>query len=141
MKGYRKCWICTVKPRYVAMMKSGEKTIEVRTRVPRDMKKGDGFYIMEKGANTLALVARVGGITTYDRMGLYMNLPTRELMRTCLSLAELDEYIGLRPQANFIEITVEWIPSEAQRKYLTPEHFGYRCMPQGVLPIPGKWIP
>lgn len=141
MKGFRKSWICTVQSRYVALMKEGTKRVEVRTRVPRDMRKGDGLYIMEKGTNTLALVARIGGTTSYDLIGLYTELPRYQLSRTCLSLEEIDNYMNGRPEVVFIEITLEWEPSKAQRKYLTPEHFGYRCMPQGILPIPGKYKP
>lgn len=141
MKRFRKCWLCTVKPHYVALMKSGNKTLEVRTRVPRDMRKGDGLYIMEKGTNTLALVVRVGAITTYDRVGMYTELPLSQLKRTCLTLEDIEVYLHGRPKVNLIEITPEWEPSVEQRKYLTPEHFGYRCMPQGILPMPGKWKP
>lgn len=141
MKGFRKCWLCTVQSRYVALMKEGKKTIEVRTRVPRDMRNGDGLYIMEKGTNTLALVARVGVKTFYDLIGLYTELPRHQLRRTCLSLEEIDNYMNGRPEVVFIEITLAWVPSEEQRKYLTPEHFGYRCMPQGILPMPGKYKP
>lgn len=141
MKGFRKCWLCTVKPRYVALMKSGNKTLEVRSRVPRNLRKGDGLYIMEKGTNTLALIARVGEISTYEREGMYTEIPLSQLIRTCLTLDDIDEYLHGRPQVNLIEITPVWIPGEEDRKYLTPEFYGYRCMPQGILPIPGKWKP
>lgn len=141
MRAFRKCWLCTVKPQYVALMKERKKTIEVRTRVPRDMRRGDGLYIMEKGTRTLALVARIEGIISFDRKELFTKVPTYQLRRTCLNLSEIDDYLKGRPRVNFIEITCEWLPTEAQRKYLTPEHFGYRCMPQGILPMPGNWKP
>ena len=139
MKGFRKCWLCTVQSRYVALIKSGEKSIEVRARIPRNLKEGDGLYIMEKGMRELALVARIGSITTYDRVGLYVNLPRYIQRRTCLSLEEIDQYLNGRPQVNFLEITPVWIPQDNERKYLTPEYYGYRCMPQGIFPLPGKW--
>lgn len=141
MRAFRKGWICTVKSQYVALMKERKKTIEVRTRIPRDMREGDGLFVMEKGTNTLALVARIGGITIFDRKELFTKVPTYQLRRTCLNLSEIDDYLRGRPQVNFIEITCEWLPTEVQRKYLTPEKYGLRCMPQGILPIPGNWKP
>lgn len=141
MNGFRKCWLCTVKPQYVALMKEGKKTIEVRARVPRDMKKGDGLYVMEKGTRTLALVARIDGIATLDSAEMFTKVPRYQLRCTCLSFSEIEEYLNGRTQVNLIEISLAWVPSEEQRKFLTPEKYGYRCMPQGILPIPGKWMP
>ena len=141
MRGFRKGWLCTVKSQYVALMKSGEKTFEVRTRIPRDMRKGDALFIMEKGTRTLALVARIGGITTYDRSELYTKVPRYQLRRACLELSDIMDYIKERPQVNFIELTSCWIPSEKGRKYLTPEFYGYKCMPQGFFPMPRERKP
>lgn len=144
MKAFRKCWLCTVRQPYVDYMREGKKTMEVRTRLPKDFWVGDGLYVMEKGTNTLALVAEVKSIAVRyaDSFG-YALLEKRKglLCQTCLSVEEIKEYVKDRPLFYLIEIALRWVPSEAQRKYLTPEHFGYRCMPQGILPMPGKWKP
>lgn len=137
MKVLSKSWLCTVKPQYVALMKEGKKTIEVRTRVPKLMKKGDLLCIMEKGTNTLALVTRVESITTFERKDLYLKVPRYQLRRTCLTFAEIEEYLNGRNTINFIEISVMWTPREEERKYLTPESYGYKRMPQGILPNRG----
>ena len=144
MKAFRKCWTCTVRQPYVDYMIYGWKTIEVRTRLPKDFKVGDGLYVMEKGTNTLALVVDVTRVDVRHADNFGYALLEREkglLRQTCLSVEEIKEYVKDRPYMYLIEIALRWVPSEEQRKYLTPEHFGYRCMPQGVLPIPGKYKP
>lgn len=144
MKAFRKSWICTVRPPYVDYMREGKKTIEVRTRLPKDFWVGDGLYVMEKGTNTFALVGEVKSVAIRyaDDLG-YILLEKRKglLRQTCMSIEEIKEYVKDRPNFYLIEITNRWICPEEQRKYLTPEHYGYRCMPRGILPIPGKWKP
>lgn len=144
MKAFRKCWLCTVRQPYVDYMREGKKTIEVRTRLPKGFWVGDGLYVMEKGMNTLAFVGEVKRVDVRyaDNFGYALLERKKGLLRqTCMSIEELKEYVKERPCFYLIEITHRWIPSEEQRKYLTPEHYGYRCMPQGILPIPGKWKP
>lgn len=144
MKAFRKCWTCTVRQPYVDYMREGKKTIEVRTRLPKGFWSGDGLYVMEKGTNTLALVGEVKSVAVRhaDNFGYtLLEMKGDDLRQTCMSIEEIKDYVKDRPLFYLIEIALRWVPSEEQRKYLTPEHYGYRCMPQGILPIPGKWKP
>lgn len=44
-------WIITVHQPYVRMLVNGEKTMELRTRVPKSLHLGDTIYIVEAGSS------------------------------------------------------------------------------------------
>lgn len=49
-------WLMTIEKKYIQEILAGRKRIELRTRIPRDMGRGDYLFVVEKGSGGLIVL-------------------------------------------------------------------------------------
>lgn len=106
-------WIITVREPYVSKILAGKKTIEVRTKIPKMVKRGDTLLIIQAGTN--------GRVRVKCKIGLMVGLPPKlfyRLHKDAIQVKESDyfRYVGGAGMVYGINLNeVEELPRETYR--------------------------
>lgn len=106
-------WMITVREPYVSKILAGKKTIELRTRIPKMVRRGDTLLIIQAGTN--------GRVRVKCKMEAIVKFPPRmlyEIYKDAIQVEESDyfRYFGGAVMVYGIILTeVEELPRETYR--------------------------